>query len=88
MAYEEASAGMRDAIQAAIDERCERQELPRGTLIRYVVVYECMGPDDGRVLSWAARSFDGTGLYPWESLGMLTYVMGMMTAEIGEEDNG
>jgi hypothetical protein len=48
-------------------------ENPQGVLTRYVVIVETITSEDGRRLTYIARSFDGTGLYPWETLGMVEY---------------
>jgi hypothetical protein len=72
----------RASIQAILDARCEREGKTKATLVRYVVITEEMGDGESRRVGWFSRSFDGTGLYLWETLGLMKYALTDLCNEV------
>jgi hypothetical protein len=73
----------------AIQEACHKRNPDfKGTVTRVVVVAESMHEQDGRSIGYFARAFDGTGLYPWETLGMMEYFLASYTTDVVDEARG
>ena len=63
-----------DAIIEHLEWMAERDDMESsGTLTRYVVIAETISSEDGRRLTYIAHNFQGEGLYPWETMGMVEY---------------
>ena len=75
-----------DAIAAELEVIAANNDVEDGgTLTRYVIVTETLHSGYGRRVSYIARSFDGTGMYPWETMGMIEYFMRQYTKELDED---
>lgn len=84
---------MADDLVEAVTEACRKRNPEfTGTVTRVVVIAESMHGGEDRSITYFARAFDGTGLYPWETMGMVEYFLSTYTAEtideaIGERDD-
>jgi hypothetical protein len=66
---------LRLALQALRDYACDKDDRPKGTVIRLTIAFEEMMEGETRRMSWLSRGLDNQGLYPWETLGLLRHAL-------------
>jgi hypothetical protein len=74
MEYEASMQTLRGA-QALVEAHVAEFEMDPGRVVRYVMVAESIVDDETRRVDLFAKGPDGSGLYHWETMGLLQHAL-------------